>query len=141
MNAKHPFFAKRAELRTWSRDHLEIRLAHSFLLMEYMEETGKKNTSLIDYLTKQLERHGADMDVINADVKRMKTARSKSGYIKNAANNRIKAEIKKEWDLWQDGKLRFANTNRFAEYVMSKYSFPKTASSIRKWNKNWRKEK
>lgn len=78
---------------------------------------------------------------VSSNLKVMKSSYVERADKSHAKTNKIKAKIKIEWDAWQDGKLHFANTNKFAEYVMDKYGFPADASSIRKYDNKWREER
>lgn len=135
------FLAKREELRTWSRDHLEIRLAHSFLLMESMEETGKKNISLIDYMRRELERLGADMDVIDAKKEKLEQQPHKAAKERwaQSAVGQAKVMIKQEWAAWQQSPDCFKNKLRFIECMQDRYGYPTDTKTGYAWLREWEK--
>lgn len=135
------FLAKREELRTWSRDHLEIRLAHCFLQMESMEESGRKSTINIDYLIRQLDRHGADMDEINAEMEKLNQQPHKAVKERWAQSvvGQAKVKIKQEWAAWQQSPDRFKNKLRFIESMQDRHGYPTDTKTGYAWLREWEK--
>ena len=50
----HPFFVKLVELRSWSREDLEVRLANSIITLKAFQKSGRKSTIEFDRLCRQL---------------------------------------------------------------------------------------